>query len=103
MVLSCPLIMSCFFTKLNIVVLTDFSEWLNVARILLRSIYLSSFARARAGDTWRGAGAIHTTSLPPPPPTHTHTHSLFCVAKRKKGNKGKQERLSKQKPLKGCH
>ena len=27
----------------------------------------------------------------------------FCVAKRKKGNKGKQERLSKQRPLKGCH
>ena len=32
-----------------------------------------------------------------------HGHPLFCVAKRKKGNKGKQERLSKQKPLKGCH
>ena len=28
---------------------------------------------------------------------------LFCVAKRKKGNKGKKERLSKQKILKGCH
>ena len=27
----------------------------------------------------------------------------FCVAKRKKGNKGKKERLSKQKLLKGCH
>ena len=101
MVLSCPLIMSCFFTKLNIVVLTDFSEWLNVARILLRSIYLSSFARARTGDTWRGGGG-HSYYLPPPP-LHTHTHSRFCVAKRKKGNKGKQERLSKQKPLKGCH
>ena len=31
--------------------------------------------------------------LPPPP---------FCVAKRKKRNKGKQERLSRQKPLKDC-
>ena len=33
----------------------------------------------------------------PPPPT------LFCVAKRKKGNKGKKERVSKQKLLKDCH
>ena len=29
--------------------------------------------------------------------------TLFCEAKRKKGNKGKKERLSKQKLLKGCH
>ena len=36
--------------------------------------------------------------MPPPPPP-----PLFCVAKRKKGNKGKAERLSKQKPLKACH
>ena len=35
--------------------------------------------------------------------THTHTHTLFCVAKRKKGNKGKEESVSKQKLLKGCH
>ena len=28
---------------------------------------------------------------------------LFCVAKRKKGDKGKKERVSKQKLLKGCH
>ena len=28
---------------------------------------------------------------------------LFCVAKRKKGDKGKNERVSKQKLLKGCH
>ena len=28
---------------------------------------------------------------------------LFCVAKRKKGNKGKKERVSKQKLLKDCH
>ena len=28
---------------------------------------------------------------------------LFCVAKRKKGDKGKKERASKQKLLKGCH
>ena len=28
---------------------------------------------------------------------------LFCVAKRKKGNKAKKERLSKQKLLKRCH
>ena len=39
----------------------------------------------------RGRGACH-------PPT-----SLFCVAKRKKGDKGKKERISKQKLLKGCH
>ena len=32
-----------------------------------------------------------------------HESPLFCVAKRKKGNKGKKERLSKQKLLKGCH
>ena len=32
-----------------------------------------------------------------------HAPPLFCVAKRKRGSKGKQERLSKQKPLKGCH
>ena len=29
--------------------------------------------------------------------------SFFWVAKRKKGNKGKEERASKQKLLKGCH
>ena len=29
--------------------------------------------------------------------------SLFCVAKRKKGDKDKKERVSKQKLLKGCH
>ena len=28
---------------------------------------------------------------------------LFCVAKRKKGDKGKKERVSKEKLLKGCH
>ena len=28
---------------------------------------------------------------------------LFCVAKRKKENKGKKERHSKQKLIKGCH
>ena len=41
----------------------------------------------------------------PSPPTifHTHTHTLFCVAKIKKGNKGKKGRVSKQKLLKGCH
>ena len=31
------------------------------------------------------------------------TLSLFCLAKRKKGNKGKNEIVSKQKLLKGCH
>ena len=39
--------------------------------------------------------------MPPPyPPLYP---PLFCVAKRKKGNKGKKERLSKQKLLKACH
>ena len=46
-----------------------------------------------------------------PPHTHTHAHThthrcrpLFSVAKRKKkGNKGKEERVSKQKLFKGCH
>ena len=42
----------------------------------------------RAGDTG-GPGGI----VPLPPP--------FCVAKRKKENKGKLEGLSKQKALKG--
>ena len=28
---------------------------------------------------------------------------LFCVAKRKKGDKGKKERISKHKLSKGCH
>ena len=28
---------------------------------------------------------------------------FFCVAKRKKGDKGKKERVSKQKLSKGCH
>ena len=31
------------------------------------------------------------------------TPTLFCEAKRKKGNKGKKERVSKQKLLKGCN
>ena len=35
--------------------------------------------------------------------THTHTHTLFYVAKGKKRNKGKKERVSKQKLLTGCH
>ena len=47
---------------------------------------------------WGGPGD-HAPSLP----TNTHTHTLFCLAKRKKGNKGEKERLSKQKLLKGCH
>ena len=32
-----------------------------------------------------------------------HGPPLFCVAKRKKGDKGKKESVSKQKLLKGCH
>ena len=40
-------------------------------------------------------GHAQPPPIPPPP--------LFCVAKRKNGNKGKKERLSKQKLLKGCH
>ena len=43
----------------------------------------------RAGDTGAAEGAM----APP----------LFCVAKRKKADKGKKERVSKQKLLKGCH
>ena len=31
------------------------------------------------------------------------TGAMVCETKRKKGNKGKKERLSKQKLLKGCH
>ena len=36
-------------------------------------------------------------------PGGTMAPPRFCVAKRKKGNKGKKERVSKQKLLKGCH
>ena len=32
-----------------------------------------------------------------------HGQPIFCVAKTNKGNKGKKERVSKQKLLKGCH
>ena len=32
-----------------------------------------------------------------------HGPPHFCIAKRKKGNKGKKERFSKQKLWKGCH
>ena len=32
-----------------------------------------------------------------------HGHTIFCVAKSKKRNKGKKERVLKQKILKGCH
>ena len=47
------------------------------------------FGKRRAGDTgWAGE------RWPPP---------LFCVAKRKRGNKRKKERLSKQNLLKDCH
>ena len=38
--------------------------------------------------------------MPPPPPLPP---PLFCVAKRRKGNKGKQERVSKQKLSKDSH
>ena len=40
---------------------------------------------------WRHRGALG--AWPP----------LYCVAKRKKGDKRKKERVSKQKLLKGCH
>ena len=43
----------------------------------------------RAGDTGGDGGAMATP--------------LFYVAKRKKGDKGKKERVSKQKLLKGCY
>ena len=49
-----------------------------------RTIKLS----CRAGDTEGTEGVV----LP-----------LFYVAKRKKGNKGKKETVSKQKLIKGCH
>ena len=64
---------------------------LEAAKILFLKIlvlvYTCSFSVcvSRAGDT---VGA----TLP-----------LFCVAKRKKGIKGKKERFSKQKLLEGCH
>ena len=53
----------------------------------------------RAGDT-EGPGGGHaphtTTSLPSSPHHHTHihtyTHTLFCIAKRKNGNKGKSRK-----------
>ena len=32
-----------------------------------------------------------------------HGHPIICVAKIKKGNKEKKERVSKQKLLKGCY
>ena len=47
---------------------------------------------------WESINTGPATQPPTPPPPQ-----LFCVTKKKKGNKGKQERLSKQKPLKGCH
>ena len=36
-------------------------------------------------------------------PSPNQTHLLFCVVKRKKGSKGKEERVSKQKLSKSCH
>ena len=40
----------------------------------------------------------------PPYPTPLPPHSpLFCVAKRKKGDKSKKERVLRQKLLNGCH
>ena len=57
-------------------------------------IYLKQYSYPcqfnRAGNTGGALGG----HAPPP---------RFCVAKRKKGNKGKHERVSKQKLLKGCH
>ena len=59
-----------------------------------------------------GGGGSRTNRTPTPSPlhththnthTHTHTHTLFYVAKGKKRNKGKKERVSKQKLLTGCH
>ena len=38
-----------------------------------------------------------------PPAPHPTTPQLYCIAKRKKGNKKKKERESKQKLLKGCY
>ena len=52
---------------------------------VLRVFFLQKY---RAGDTG-GAGG----GMPP----------FFSVAKRKRGDKGKKERVSKQKLLKGCH
>ena len=46
----------------------------------------------RASDTEGGGGHSQLPSSP-----------LFYVAKTKKGSKGKKERVSKQKLLKGCH
>ena len=41
-------------------------------------------------------------AYPSPSPSLSLSH-FFCVAKRKKGNKGRTERVSKQKLLKGCY
>ena len=55
------------------------------------------------GGRHRGGPEDHGLPLrPPPPPPFPPTH-FFCVAKRKKGDKGKKERVSKQKLSKGCH
>ena len=50
-------------------------------------------AAVTAGGEGGGEGrGEHAPSLP-----------LFCKAKRKKVNKGKKEKVSRQKLLKGCH
>ena len=68
--------------KLHVIVIPIF----NVVWILDKD---ENAINTRTGDTGEGGG-----SWPP---------HFFCVGKRKKRDKAKKERFSKQKVLKGCH
>ena len=61
---------------------------------------ISCIRRTTPGESWVHA-LTHTHTH-----THTHTytrtHTLFCVAKRKKGNKGEKKSF-KAETIKGCH
>ena len=68
-----------------------------VSNCNLKSISHKVYYLSLSGPAKPGCRGCYAQSPPPPAAPH------FCAAKRKKGNKGKKERVLKQKLLKGSH